>query len=180
MVELREPLDELVAPPARFTSGTTFPRAKEIRLYDTTLRDGEQTPGVAFTPEQKYELAGMLSDAGVHIIDMGFPSAAPSERRALELILQGEEGAHRADLEVIVMAGPSRDSTSPSTPRKNMGVRRRLHLFIFPPARPPSSTRSARRCSSRGPRPDMLDIPVRLTEGQHQMACDASAMPEPG
>jgi len=56
-------------PPRRFTADTTFPRAKEIRLYDTTLRDGEQTPGVAFTPEQKYELACMLSDAGLHIIE---------------------------------------------------------------------------------------------------------------
>ena len=92
MVELREPLDDPDRA-ARPTSprGTTFPRAREIRLYDTTLRDGEQTPGVAFTPEQKYELAGMLSDAGVHIIDMGFPSAAPSERRALELILEGKK-----------------------------------------------------------------------------------------
>src|SRR5687768_6429304 len=104
MVELREPLHDLIAPPARFTSGTTFPRAKEIRLYDTTLRDGEQTPGVAFTPEQKYELACLLSDAGMHIIDMGFPSAAPSERRALELILQGKKkGRIREDLEIIVM-----------------------------------------------------------------------------
>ena len=104
MVELREPLDDLIAPPARFTSGTKFPRAKEIRLYDTTLRDGEQTPGVAFTPEQKFEMACMLSDAGVHIIDMGFPSAAPSERRALELILQGKKkGRIRPDLEIIVM-----------------------------------------------------------------------------
>jgi len=104
MVDLREPLETLIAPPARFTAGTTFPRAREIRLYDTTLRDGEQTPGVAFTPEQKYELAGMLSDAGVHIIDMGFPSAAPSERRALELILEGKaRGRIRADLEIIVM-----------------------------------------------------------------------------
>src|SRR6188474_3477778 len=104
MVELREPLDDLVAPPARFTSGTLFPRANEIRLYDTTLRDGEQTPGVAFTPEQKYDLAAMLSDAGVHIIDMGFPSAAASERRALELILAGKaRGRIRADLEIIVM-----------------------------------------------------------------------------
>src|SRR5688500_6732468 len=104
MVELREPLDDLIAPHARFTSGTKFPRAKEIRLYDTTLRDGEQTPGDAFTPEQKYEMAGMLSDAGVHIIAMGFPSAAPSERPALELILQGKKtGRIRKDLEVIVM-----------------------------------------------------------------------------
>src|SRR5258705_746252 len=91
MVDTREPLDTLIAPPTRFTAGTTFPRAREIRLYDTTLRDGEQTPGVAFTPEQKYELAGLLSDAGVHIIDMGFPSAAPSERRAPEPLVQGKK-----------------------------------------------------------------------------------------
>jgi len=91
MVDLREPLDTLIAPPSRFTSGTTFPRAKELRLYDTTLRDGEQTPGVAFTPEQKLELATMLSDAGLHILDVGFPSAAPSERRALELILEAKK-----------------------------------------------------------------------------------------
>src|SRR5262249_3186579 len=104
MIDPREPLDTLIVPPARFTAKTEFPRAKEIRLYDTTLRDGEQTPGVAFTPEQKYELAGMLSDAGIHIIDMGFPSAAASERRALQLILDGKKrGRIRKDLEIIVM-----------------------------------------------------------------------------
>jgi isopropylmalate/homocitrate/citramalate synthase len=104
MVDLREPLDALIAPPARFTSQTTFPRAREIRLYDTTLRDGEQTPGVAFTPEQKYELAVMLSETGLHILDMGFPSAAPSERRALALILEGKrKGTIRPDLEIVVM-----------------------------------------------------------------------------
>src|SRR5258706_2324127 len=104
MVDTREPLDSLIAPSTRFTAGTAFPRAKEIRLYDTTLRDGEQTPGVAFTPEQKYELAGMLSDAGLHIIDMGFPSAAASERRAPEPIPEGkEEGSIRPPLEIILM-----------------------------------------------------------------------------
>src|SRR5262245_45873337 len=104
MIEPREPLDTLIVPPARFTAKTEFPRAREIRLYDTTLRDGEQTPGVAFTPEQKYELACMLSDAGMHIIDMGFPSAAASERHALQLILEGKKkGRIRPDLEIIVM-----------------------------------------------------------------------------
>jgi isopropylmalate/homocitrate/citramalate synthase len=125
MVELREPLDELIAPPSRFTAGTAFPRAKEIRLYDTTLRDGEQTPGVAFTPEQKYELASMLSDAGVHIIDMGFPSAAPSERRALELILEGKrKGRIRKDLEVIVMCRSNpRDIDVTLETLRHMGAR---------------------------------------------------------
>jgi len=134
MVELREPLDALIAPPSRFTSGTTFPRAKEIRLYDTTLRDGEQTPGVAFTPEQKYELAGMLSDAGLHIIDMGFPSAAPSERRALELILEGKKkGRIRPDLEIIVMCrSNARDIDITVDTLKNMGAKPSdCTFFIF-------------------------------------------------
>jgi isopropylmalate/homocitrate/citramalate synthase len=134
MVELREPLESLVAPPSRFNSATTFPRAREIRLYDTTLRDGEQTPGVAFTPEQKFELAGMLSDAGVHIIDMGFPSAAPSERRALELILEGKKkGRVRKDLEVIVMCrSNARDIDVTLDTLKKMGARPAdCTFFIF-------------------------------------------------
>jgi len=134
MVDLREPLETLIALPARFTAGTTFPRAREIRLYDTTLRDGEQTPGVAFTPEQKYELAGMLSDAGVHIIDMGFPSAAPSERRALELILEGKaKGRIRAELEIIVMCrSNARDIDVTLETLRHMGARPSdCTFFIF-------------------------------------------------
>jgi len=108
MVDLREPLDSLIALPARFTSQTRFPRAAEIRLYDTTLRDGEQTPGVAFTPEQKYELAVMLSEAGLHMLDVGFPSAALSERRSLGLILEGKrKGTIRPDVEIVVMCRSS-------------------------------------------------------------------------
>lgn len=102
MVELREPLEQLIHSPRQFTAGTTFPRANEIRLYDTTLRDGEQTPGVAFTPEQKFELACMLSDAGVHMLDVGFPSAAPSERRSLQLILDAKKQG-RIKSEIVVM-----------------------------------------------------------------------------
>jgi 2-isopropylmalate synthase len=134
MVDLREPLDSLIAPPTRFTAGTAFPRAREIRLYDTTLRDGEQTPGVAFSPEQKYELAGLLSDAGVHIIDMGFPSAAPSERRALELIVEGKKkGRIRPDLEIIVMCrSNARDIDITVDTLEQMGMRASdCTFFIF-------------------------------------------------
>src|SRR5258705_6786491 len=134
MVELREPLHSLIAPPVRFTAGTSFPRAKEIRLYDTTLRDGEQTPGVAFTPEEKYELAGLLSDAGLHIIDMGFPSAAPSERRALELIVEGKKkGRIRPDLEIIVMCrSNARDIDITVDTLEQMGMRAAdCTFFIF-------------------------------------------------
>jgi isopropylmalate/homocitrate/citramalate synthase len=106
MVELREPLEQLIHSPRQFTAGTTFPRASEIRLYDTTLRDGEQTPGVAFAPEQKFELACMLSDAGVHMLDVGFPSAAPSERKSLQLILDAKKRG-RIKSEIVVMCRSS-------------------------------------------------------------------------
>jgi len=49
-------------------------------------------PGVAFSPRQKYELAVALSDIGVDIMDLGFPMAALSDRRALQLIVQGKSG----------------------------------------------------------------------------------------
>ncbi|RLI04312.1 hypothetical protein DRO22_04090, partial [Candidatus Bathyarchaeota archaeon] len=40
-----------------------------IRIFDTTLRDGEQTPGVSFTPEQKMEIAQQLDRLGVDTIE---------------------------------------------------------------------------------------------------------------
>ena len=55
--DLREPLDELARPPQRFDSDLRFPPPERIRVYDDTLRDGEQMPGVAFSPQVKYELA---------------------------------------------------------------------------------------------------------------------------
>ncbi len=57
-----------------------------IRIFDTTLRDGEQTPGVSFTPEEKMEIALQLDRLGVDVIEAGFPSASPGEQRAVKEI----------------------------------------------------------------------------------------------
>jgi 2-isopropylmalate synthase len=103
-VELQEPLEELARDPTRFSHDLTFPPAGKIRVYDDTLRDGEQMPGVALSPGVKYELATMLSDIGVHIMDVGFPSVSESERETLRLVLEGRRrGELRADLEVVCM-----------------------------------------------------------------------------
>ena len=67
-MDLKEPLDKLAVPPTRFTSHLKFPDPAKIRIYDDTLRDGEQMPGVAFSPQQKLEMAKLLSDIGVHVI----------------------------------------------------------------------------------------------------------------
>lgn len=51
----------------------------DIIVYDTTLRDGEQMPGVSFSPEQKREIALALEDAGVREIEVGFPAVSKAE-----------------------------------------------------------------------------------------------------
>ncbi len=79
---LQEPLDQLARDPKRFSHDLNFPPPEKIRVYDDTLRDGEQMPGVAIAPKDKYELARMLSDIGVHIMDVGFPSVSEGEREA--------------------------------------------------------------------------------------------------
>jgi len=103
-MRLREPLDELAIPPTRFTQHLTFPDPAAIRIYDDTLRDGEQMPGVAFSPEQKLELAGLLSQLGVHVIDPAFPAVSESDRRALQLIVRAQQaGTIRPDIEILAM-----------------------------------------------------------------------------
>ncbi len=103
-MEFREPLDQLIHSPLDFTKGLNFPPPERIRIYDSTLRDGEQSPGVAFSPGQKYELAKAMSDVGVDIMDLGFPMAAISDRHALQLIVQGKrKGEIREDVELLVM-----------------------------------------------------------------------------
>ncbi len=60
--------------------------AKRIKIFDTTLRDGEQTPGVALTVEKKLEIAHALSDLGVDIIEAGFPINSETEFNAVKRI----------------------------------------------------------------------------------------------
>lgn len=57
-----------------------------IRIFDTTLRDGEQSPGCSMTPPQKLVMARALAELGVDIIETGFPASSQSDREAMALI----------------------------------------------------------------------------------------------
>jgi isopropylmalate/homocitrate/citramalate synthase len=58
----------------------------EIELHDATLRDGEQTPGVVFTTEEKVKIAEKLCEAGVTRIEAGMPAVSESDAKAVKLI----------------------------------------------------------------------------------------------
>src|SRR4029450_6140499 len=54
-----------------------------VRIFDTTLRDGEQSPGAAMTLEEKLEVADLLDEMGVDIIEAGFPIASNGDFEAV-------------------------------------------------------------------------------------------------
>jgi homocitrate synthase NifV len=61
---------------------------KDINLNDTTLRDGEQTPGVVFSIEEKVRIARMLDEVGVQQIEAGTPAMSPGEKHAVKSIVK--------------------------------------------------------------------------------------------
>src|SRR5438876_7212430 len=84
-----------------------------VGLYDTTLRDGEQTVGVVLDPDQKLEIARLLDELGVDRVEAGFPRVSADDRAAVELIagaglraeVWGFSRAVPADLEALVELG---------------------------------------------------------------------------
>jgi len=97
---------------ARQEIRSAFPN-KEIRFYDTTLRDGEQTVGVVFSPQQKLEIARKLDELGVSRIEAGFPRVSPEDAEAIQLMqkanlkaeLWGFSRAVKGDIEELTRLG---------------------------------------------------------------------------
>lgn len=102
-MDFREPIERLIRHPREFTNHLTFPDPAQIRLYDETLRDGEQMPGVCYTPEQKYEIARRLAEIGVHVMSVGFPAASAGDRTTLQLVMQAKRRGELGDVEIVVM-----------------------------------------------------------------------------
>ncbi|MBP1448872.1 MAG: homocitrate synthase, partial [Thermoproteus sp.] len=93
---------------------------ESVKILDSTLREGEQTPGVIFSEEWRIRIAKALSDAGVHMIEVGDPNVAPDVKSAIAKILamkrDGEVKSHvvvhsrsaKADIENAASLEPDR------------------------------------------------------------------------
>lgn len=98
---------------------------KKIQIFDTTLRDGEQSPGASIAPERKIVIARQLAKLGIDVIEPGFAVSSPGEFAAVQQIarelqnveIAGFARAVKADIDAAVRA--TQDA-----------ARRRLHLFI--------------------------------------------------
>ena len=65
----------------------SLPHASEVSIFDTTLRDGEQAPGIALSPEDKIRIALALDDLGVDIMEAGFAASSEVERDTLKRLM---------------------------------------------------------------------------------------------
>jgi 2-isopropylmalate synthase len=79
-----------------------------VRIFDTTLRDGEQSPGATLTPKEKLDIARQLSKLGVDIIEAGFPIASPDDFEAVKAIAVEVGNDVAPDGYVPVICGLSR------------------------------------------------------------------------
>src|SRR6266496_2733463 len=78
-----------------------------VLIFDTTLRDGEQSPGISLNTAEKLEIAQQLARLGVDVIEAGFPITSPGDFEAVQAIARGVEGpvvaglarTHKADID---------------------------------------------------------------------------------
>jgi 2-isopropylmalate synthase len=96
-----------------------------VLIFDTTLRDGEQSPGISLNTQEKLEIAGQLARLGVDVIEAGFPITSPGDFEAVQAISRTVEGP--------VIAGLARTHVADIDAAWNAvrdAARPRIHTFI--------------------------------------------------
>jgi 2-isopropylmalate synthase len=96
-----------------------------IRIFDTTLRDGEQAPGFSMTPEAKLRMAKALAALGVDVIEAGFAAASPGDSKSINDIARRIEGPVICSLSRAVRGDVVASATALAP-----AARKRIHVFI--------------------------------------------------
>ena len=106
----------------------------KVRIFDTTLRDGEQSPGVSLSPENKLNIAKKLDELGVDAIEAGFPIVSEGEEKAIKMITQenlsaelcGLARTNQRDIDAVVDCGLKYVHTFIAT--SDIHLQHKLHL----------------------------------------------------
>ena len=98
---------------------------RRITIFDTTLRDGEQSPGATLYPQEKIRIARQLARLGVDAIEPGFPASSPGEFQAVQQIAR-----MLPETEICGFARAVKGDIDAAAAATREAARRRLHLFI--------------------------------------------------
>jgi 2-isopropylmalate synthase len=99
--------------------------ADRVKIFDTTLRDGEQSPGISLNKQEKLEIAHQLARLGVDVIEAGFPITSPGDFESVQAIAREVEGP--------VICGLARTAVQDIDAAWNAvkdAERKRIHTFI--------------------------------------------------
>lgn len=146
-----------------------------VRIFDTTLRDGEQSPGATLTSSEKLEIARMLAKLGVDIIEGGFPIASPDDFAAVKQIADVVGNEIFDDGYVPVICGLSRANEKDIKAAWDAvkgAARPRVHTFI--------ATSPIHMESKLNKTPDeVVDIAVKAVKYAKSLGCvDIEFSPE--
>ena len=110
-----------------------------VRIFDTTLRDGEQSPGIALNPHEKAEIAEQLERLGVDVIEAGFAAASPGDfegvAAAAETVIEATIASLAVFLALRLHRHPDRAWMPAVEHRVEVGVTELVRHSIF--QRPP-------------------------------------------
>ena len=98
---------------------------RRIKIFDTTLRDGEQSPGIALQPHEKAEIARALEELGVDVIEAGFAASSPGDHAGVAAVASAVSNATVASLCRTTQA-----DVDASVDALQGAARSRLHVFI--------------------------------------------------
>ncbi|MGE5275344.1 MAG: 2-isopropylmalate synthase [Verrucomicrobiota bacterium] len=98
---------------------------RRITIFDTTLRDGEQSPGIALQPDEKAEIAAQLERLGVDVIEAGFPISSPGDFEGVRAVAQAVGGAT-----VAALARTDPDDVEAAGEAVAGARRSRIHVFV--------------------------------------------------
>src|SRR3954447_4637140 len=99
--------------------------SRRIAVFDTTLRDGEQSPGIALRPEEKAQVAGQLERLGVDVIEAGFAAASPGDAEGVRAV-----GRAVGSVTVASLARTRREDIDAAVDALEGAPRSRLHVFL--------------------------------------------------
>jgi 2-isopropylmalate synthase len=97
----------------------------QVRIFDTTLRDGEQSPGINLSAKEKVEIASQLANLGVDIIEAGFPVNSDTEFEAVRAVAANVKGAT-----ICALARVGDDDVDRAWESIRDAKKSRIHVFI--------------------------------------------------
>ncbi|MCX6016727.1 MAG: 2-isopropylmalate synthase, partial [Chloroflexales bacterium] len=100
----------------------------QVRIFDTTLRDGEQAPGCTMSLEEKLEIARQLHRLGVDIIEAGFPAASPGDWAAVHQIAK-EVGVSDGPV-IAALARAIKEDIDKAWTAIQPAAKKRIHTFL--------------------------------------------------